>query len=164
MNVRGVEAVLWCVAMLAGVGAVAVSVRARPKAEHAHQVSPILWGAPEPREFDARVLSEAASAIPAADPFRLERRPAAVAYGTEPSPPNAMTPSLPGRPMLSVSGIIGGPSWEAILDGIPGREGGVLVRAGQVIGELRIRTIRPDTVIVEGSDTTWILTLRRPWR
>jgi hypothetical protein len=61
-----------------------------------------------------------------------------------------------------VTGIFG-PPWQAVVEGIPGREGGVVVREGEVLGELRVRSIKRDTVVVVGFDTTWALAVRRPW-
>jgi hypothetical protein len=60
-------------------------------------------------------------------------------------------------------GIIGGPPWSAILEGIPGREGSVVLRRGDTIAALRVRAVRRDTVVVEGADTTWRLTVKRTW-
>jgi len=61
-----------------------------------------------------------------------------------------------------LSGVFG-PPWQAVLEGIPGKQGSVVVRVGDVFGELRIRSIRRDTVVVQGADTTWKLTVRRTW-
>ena len=109
----------------------------------------------------AAVLTSLASGIVARDPFRLERRPSSVAFGALPAAPTA--PADPSRrPRLILSGIFG-PPWQAVLEGIPGREGSVVARVGDVFGELRIRSIRRDTVVVQGADTTWKLTVRNVW-
>ena len=80
----------------------------------------------------AAVLVGASEAIVARDPFRLERKPSDVAYGpametTAPPPPS------PPRPALAVVGIVGGPPWEALVEGIPGRQSSVLVRRGDTL-------------------------------
>ena len=107
------------------------------------------------------MLTSLASSIVARDPFRLERRPSTVAFGVLPVAPTA--PADPSRrPRLILSGIFG-PPWQAVLEGIPGREGSVVARVGDVFGELRIRSIRRDTVVVQGADTTWKLTVRHVW-
>jgi hypothetical protein len=66
------------------------------------------------------------------------------------------------KPRLVLRGVLGGPPWEAVLEGIPGREGSVVVRTGEVIGGLTIRAIRNNAVFVQGMDTTWTLTMGRP--
>ncbi len=109
------------------------------------------------------VESLAAHAI-ARDAFRVARRPATVAYDplmvAQPEQPP------PPRPALSLLGVVwdGGGDPTALLEGLPGIDGSRAVRRGEHIGDLRIRTIAPDHVIVLGPDTTWILTVREPWR
>ncbi len=102
-----------------------------------------------------------ASRIVAHDPFRLERKPAAVAFGSIPLVSTASAAVGP-RPTLVLSGVFG-PPWQAVLEGIPERQGSVVVRVGDVFGALRIRSIRPDTIVVQSADTTWKLTVRRVW-
>lgn len=109
----------------------------------------------------ASALAVLAASIAARDPFRLDRRPPAVAFGAQPIAPTALAdPSR--RPRLLLTGTFG-PPWQAVLEGIPGREGSVVARVGDVFGELRVRSIRRDTVVVQGADTTWKLTVRRVW-
>jgi hypothetical protein len=111
-------------------------------------------------------LVAAADRVVERDPFRLERRPSAVAYAPviDGALPQAPTPP---KPTLVVTGIVGGPPWEALVDGIPGRQGSVLVRRGDVFGDstvrLSVKRIGADTVVVVGMDTTWKLTVRRAW-
>lgn len=95
------------------------------------------------------------------DLFRASRAPSPVAFG---SATGSATPSTPrALPLsLSVTGIIG-PPWEAVVEGMPGKETGVVVRPGDRYGELRVRTVRRDTVVIQGADTTWRLTVRRAW-
>ena len=108
-------------------------------------------------------LAVRAERIAASDPFRLVRHPSPVAYHPElegaPPPP----PALP-KPALTLAGILGGPPWQAILEGIPGRDGPLVVRAGDRVGELTVRSVRRDTVVIAGLDTVWKLTVRRTWR
>jgi hypothetical protein len=108
-------------------------------------------------------LVAASEALVARDPFRLERKPSDVAYSPalEGAPP---PPPRPPRPALALAGIVGGPPWEALLEGIPGREGSTLVRRGDTLGGLRVRSITKDTVRIIGMDTTWTLTVRRAWQ
>jgi hypothetical protein len=108
-------------------------------------------------------LVAASEALVTRDPFRLERKPSGVAYtpAAEGAPPPVAPPA---RPALAVVGIVGGPPWEALLDGVPGRQGSALVRRGDTLSGLRIRSITKDTVKVTGMDTTWILSVRRAWQ
>lgn len=96
------------------------------------------------------------------DPFRLERRPSAASYRLVEEPLVPQQP-IPPKPALSVTGIVGGPPWEALVEGIPGRQGSVLVRRGDTLGGLRVRALGRDTVTITGMDTTWNLTVRRAW-
>jgi len=98
------------------------------------------------------------------DPFRLDRKPAEVRYnpwepvtGTTPAP-------KPAKPALTLAGLLGGPPWNALVEGIPGREGGVLVQLGDSANGVRFVALRGDTVVLAGFDTTWSLTARRAWR
>ncbi len=109
-------------------------------------------------------LREAASALVAKDPFRFDRHPASVPFRTDLQGAAPPPPPKPPRPALALSGIVGGPPWEALVDGIPGRDGAVLVRKGDVIGELRVRSVGPDSVVIQGADTTWRLGVRKPWQ
>jgi hypothetical protein len=95
------------------------------------------------------------------DPFRLDRRPSNVAYKSE---LEGMPPAPPGppRPALRLTGILGGPPWRAVIEGLPGRESSVVVRGGDIFDKLRIITVTRDMVVVAGMDTTWKLTMRRP--
>jgi hypothetical protein len=104
----------------------------------------------------------AVSALIATDPFRSARHASPVAYSPEieGAPP---PPPRPPRPGLAVSGIIGGPPWSAVLEGVPGRESGAVVRAGDTLGGLCVRAVRRDTVVITGMDTTWRLIVRRAW-
>jgi hypothetical protein len=109
-------------------------------------------------------LAAAADAITAIDPFRLEHRPSTVAYrpeleGTPPTP----RPPAPPKPTLALAGLVGGPPWAALLDGVPGRDESVLVHAGEVLGGLQVRRVSAAGVTISGMDTTWHLTLKHPW-
>lgn len=100
----------------------------------------------------------------ARDAFRVARRPAEVAY----DPQTVAQPEQPAppRPAPSLLGIVwdGGRDPTALLEGLPGVEGARAVRRGEHVGDLRVRTIARDHVIVLAPDTTWILTVREPWR
>lgn len=108
-------------------------------------------------------LENAVSVIEAGNLFRSDRvsatesEPEARApSGQPPVPPNA-------RPQLSLRGLVGGPPWDAIIDGIPGRDGPVVLRSGQPTAGFTLHRVRHDTAIIHSPDTIWKLTLRRTW-
>ncbi len=112
---------------------------------------------------DTAGLGQAAARIRDRDAFRVARRPADVRF----SPWGvASRPELPPRirPALALTGIIGGPPWSALVEGIPGRESGVLLIVGEESNGIRLTAVRGDTALLAGFDTTWALTPRRPWR
>jgi len=114
----------------------------------------------------ADTVREAAARVAEHDPFRIDHRPATVPYrpeleGGAPQPP---PPPKPPKPHLALSGIVGGPPWSAILDSVPGRDGSVLVRKGDTLGGLKVRSVGRDTVIVQGADTVWKLIVKRAWQ
>ena len=100
-----------------------------------------------------------------ADLFRLARHPSAVAYRPEvdPNAPAPPPPPAPPKPQLAVAGIVGGPPWAALLDGVPGHDGSVLVHPGDTLAQLTVRAVRPGQVVITGLDTTWRLALKTPW-
>ena len=109
-----------------------------------------------------REIDDAAVSLVATDPFRAARQPSPIAYqpeleGAPPPPPRA------ARPALSVCGIMGGPPWSAVLEGVPGRDGGAVIHAGDTLGGLSVRAVKHDTVVITGADTTWRLAVRRAW-
>jgi hypothetical protein len=65
--------------------------------------------------------------------------------------------------MLVLAGVIG-PPWQALIEGIPGHPGAVVLRQGQRIEDMRVISITRDRAVVQGADTTWRLTLKRNWQ
>jgi hypothetical protein len=110
-------------------------------------------------------LDAAAISIREHNPFWWERKPKGVRFNPWEEVNMLPTPSAapPSKPVLALVGIVGGPPWTAVIEGIPGREGGVLLRAGEEVGGLRLADVRGDTVRLSGHDTTWTLTPRRAW-
>ena len=159
---RRVEATLWGLTV-AFVAAAGVSVWHSTAAySSAHVESPrAAAGAPVLQPLTERALAQSVSA----DLFRIARHPSPIEYkpeleGIQPPPPAPKPP----EPALVLAGILGGPPWEALLDGIPGHDGSILVHQGDVLGALRIRSVTRDSVIVQGADTTWRLALRSRWQ
>lgn len=139
---------------------VGVALDGRARSHAAPLVSSAQWPADSLVAWSDRVA--------AAPPFRLDRRPA-VQYDDpllHDAPPMLLpAPEPPSRPDLRLQGIVGRAGrWEAVLDGVPGREGGVLVRMGDTLPSgLRVQQVGADTVLVTASDTTWTLVVRRTW-
>ena len=159
MRARVVERIVWGGALLLAL--VAVEGWRRSAVEQVTSLG-VVDRPPLPvTSLDPDTLDAWESAIVDGDLFRLSRAPSPVAFTTaiEGAPP---PPPKPPRPPLAVTGIIG-PPWEAILEGAPGREGAVVVRRGDVLGELQVRSVMRDTVVIQGADTTWRLTVRRAW-
>jgi hypothetical protein len=100
-----------------------------------------------------------------ADLFRLARHPSAIAYrpGVDPNAPAPPPPPAPPKPPLAVAGIVGGPPWAALLDGVPGHDGSVLVHPGDTLAQLTVRAVRPGQVVITGIDTTWRRALKSTW-
>lgn len=101
-----------------------------------------------------------AALLVARDPFRLSRQPAAVTY--DPLRLVQQT-ALPPKPPLVLVGLVAGNEPAAIIEGLPGVDGARVVRAGEIVGSLKVRRIEYDRVVVAGMDTVWTLMLRRPW-
>lgn len=170
MSRRGWERLLWAAAFAVALGG---WLRWRTALPEGPGLAAGVAAAPadDPPPSRGR-LEGAGRSIAAANPFRLDRVPAPLGFsrpGAGPlgmgmmPPPPAYTPPPPPRPPLYVSGIVG-PPWQALLEGVPGREGAVPVSAGTVLGDLRIRSVTRDQVVVVGPDTTWRLPVRKPWQ
>jgi hypothetical protein len=106
--------------------------------------------------------AESVTAIISRDPFRIGRRPVLPAYD-----PLRLAEQLappPPRPTLSLVGIVDGTSPSAIVEGFPGIEGSRVVRVGDAVASLQVKTIGNGRVVITGMDTTWVLKVREPWK
>jgi hypothetical protein len=120
------------------------------------------------REGRARVSSvptadllRGASARPL---FRADRRPAEARFNADSAAmPEEQAAPAPPRPALALTGIVRGRRPAAVLSGVPGVEGEVVLRPGDSAGGLRLVRIDGDRAVVHGLDTTWRLTVRNPW-
>lgn len=97
------------------------------------------------------------------DAFRITRRPAEASFNPVHTDAALTTGSEP-KPLLSVVGIISGSMPTAIIEGFPGTDGPRVVRVGDTIAGLRVRSIEALAVRVSGMDTTWLLKVKEPWR
>jgi hypothetical protein len=116
---------------------------------------------PKMAEFDSDSLDSATSQTITHDPFRVDRKPAMVAFSIVPSGIGA--PPVPAAPIVRIvlHGTIGGPPWRAIISGIPGRDGTIVVSAGDTLGTVTIRRVNKDGVTVSVRDSTWTINLAR---
>jgi len=162
MNRRVLERSLWLGATCLAIGAGIRGSRAARVSEAA--ADPVPPGSVARSSFPPESLGAWAQSAIAADPFRLERRPSAVRFDPtrpaveeEPAPP-------PPPPALTLLGTVGGPPWQALLSGIPGKSGTVVAQAGDLLGGVTVQAVSRDSAVVSWADTTWTLVVRRPWK
>ena len=160
MNARRAERWMW---LVAGVLLSTAAVRWRAATRTLVQVEgPIAEGTDTLTEVDAARIAEEVERTVSNDVFRASRRPSPTVFTPT---VNELAPTVavrPPRPALAVTGIIG-PPWAAVLEGVPGREGSLIVYAGDSLGALKVRQVRRDSVVIHGPDTTWRLGVRRAW-
>ena len=158
MTPRRIEQLLWImtivIAMIAAVGGIVrrdqspVAVPVIPEAQPAAKTI-----------ASAKSANDRVRAILAGDVFRRERSaPDSAVSAPRPTTPQ---PTAPPRPRLVLRGLVGGPPWNAILEGVPGHDGSYVVRTGDSVAGLKIRSVRRDGATIRGMDTTWILKLGR---
>jgi hypothetical protein len=107
-------------------------------------------------------LDAAADLTVTNDPFRLSNRPAEVSY--DPQSDGLTVPVAPlasPRPLLVLKGIVGGPPWQAIIDGLPGQPAATVAQQGSVFDKLVVRSVSRDSVVIQGPDTSWTLGFRK---
>ena len=115
--------------------------------------------ATRPRPSDS-ALADAEDATVSNDPFRLANAPASVRFDPAVEGESA-SPAVPVvRPTLVLKAIIGGPPWQAVIDGIPGQPPGTIAGPGARFDKLVVRSVTRDTVVVQGPDTTWSLAFK----
>jgi len=156
MNSWILDRLLWAVS----VGAIAVTVGQIVVRQESSPVSQrSLPAIRAVLTYNPRELLEAADSVASIDPFRLDRHPSHPTL----SPPTIATPSTNASQQfrMALTGISGGPPWHAIISGIAGHEVGAVIKAGDTLGGIKVRTIRRDTVILQTGDSTLTLTLKR---
>ena len=96
------------------------------------------------------------------NPFRLSNTPSSLRYDPAADGVAAVgAPAIPPpRPVLVLKAIVGGPPWQAVIDGIPGQPAGTLAQQGNRFDKLTIRLVTRDSVVVQGTDTAWVLSFR----
>lgn len=150
------ERVLWAIALSAGVMTTGQMLLSSKPSLLSATRPPSMTGV---MMYDPAQLRQAADTVAATDLFRLDRHPSRSTLG----PPAIALPSAGiASPLhLELSGISGGPPWRAIVSGIPGHDGGMVVKAGDSLGGIRVRTIRRDTMIVQMNDSTMTFILKK---
>ena len=160
MSTRRTEVAIWAVtAALAFIAA--LGWRSAPEGRPVEAIA-VPPAALEPRLLDGDSLDWEAAHVVEHDPFRLERRPSDVPYMPGVESAQSLPPEPPA-PTLVLTGIMGGPPWQGIIEGFPGVRGSTVVRQGQLVGDLRIVRVTGEIVVVESADTAWTLRVRRTW-
>jgi hypothetical protein len=154
------EAIALAAAAFSVLGAAARIVQSR-ESSSAHEAGMVGGSTSVPTVSDDS-LGEAAANTAANDPFRLANHPSTVRYDVRvESGLGAIGGAIaaPMRPTLALRAIVGGPPWQAIVDGIPDQPPGTIVRSGATFGKLAVRSVGRDTVVIQAPDTVWKLTL-----
>jgi hypothetical protein len=164
MTVRSAERGLWVGAMLALVTGIVQAQLGARRALTAGRPTllPAITAAPARATADS--LESAVEVIANLNLFRPERTSAEEHTSAQPTMATAMPQPPSAKPRLVLRGVLGGPPWDAIIEGIPGREGSAVLRAGQSLGGVTVRAVRQDTAWARGFDTTWTLILGRSWQ
>jgi hypothetical protein len=157
----------WVLAVLVIAASVAAWSTAVPTVVSVNTTSTRIAGIEDPAPaVDSNDLATSAQTMLSQDPFRFDHEQTAVRFNPAGmvNQAGAIPPPAPARPALRLVGIIGGPPWTALVEGVPGREGGVLIRLGEETGGLRLALMRGDTAVLTGFDTTWVLRAGPTWR
>lgn len=114
---------------------------------------------PHPQPTDS-ALEEAEDVTSTNDPFRLSNEPASVRFDPASEGPSAVAAAPAVRPTLVLKAIIGGPPWQAVIDGFPGQPTGTIAGPGARFDKLLVRSVSRDSVVVQGPDTAWVLSFK----
>ncbi len=148
-----------------GVGAVPVTVLAfRPESQSpGGSASVPLLHFPVPGDSSGSTSRAARrAAVLTHDPFRRSRTAPTQSYDAAKlilTQQQAAAPP-PLKPALSLTGIMWGTRPEALLEGIPGQEGARLLRPGDTVGGIRLRSLSRTHAVLAGFDTVWSLVIR----
>jgi len=160
MNRRRLELLLWCAAAAFALLAWRRVEGALPRVQAAAvEMAP---ARSLPSRPTAATVAAAAGAARRGNPFRLDRAPAPVPFTAAPiagMPVPSLPPPAPPHAPLVLAGVVG-PPWKALIEGIPGRSGAVMVRAGDRVEDLRVVSVTRQRAVIRGTDTTWTLTLK----
>jgi len=144
---------LGAVALVRALAAPVAQVSIAPPQAASAAVATRTGAAPQPDSLAAGVRALA--------PFRWQRRPADVPYGTQ--APVVTGPPAPPKPRLRLVGIVSGLAPLALIEGLPGTTRAVVLGAGDTMAGFTVTAIRGAEVEVAGADTLWILSVEEPW-
>ena len=139
---------IWAVSRYAGVGSDLWSVRKRRELPAVVQLR-------DPPNADS--LGNAAERATRLNPFRPDRSFADSSAAAPGVPAPNMAPNAGAQ--LSVRGILGGPPWIVVLQGLPGAPNAVVLRSGDTIAGFSLMRVRRDTVWLRGPQSQHTLTL-----
>lgn len=159
MRAHTIERALWASASAALVTAFAFIGAGGVRGKTPLPITPAAPRVTLPPFVDADTLEAAVGVIAAENLFRAERSSADTERAAATPVPGQ--PMVAGKPKLILRGVLGGPPWDALIDGVPGHDGALVVRVGQTVAGFTVRAVRRDTVFIRGFDTTWALTLGR---
>jgi len=124
----------------------------------------VIWPPPAIAALvDSDSIAALADRIVQSDPFRTARQPSDIAYDPTRRADTPAAPAATTIPTMTVSGIIGGPPWTALVSGVPGRDGTASVHAGDTIAGTTVISVARTSVLFRAADTSWRLTLHSPW-
>jgi hypothetical protein len=153
---RAALTLLWTLAIATGFAAVSAW-----KSAAAPAPVPTSWGttsgSPAPTGTTPN-LTVAVARLQERNPFRFDRRPAAVRYDPWQPPTAIATAQVASRTIPVITGILGGPPWLAVVEGLPGQESAVVLGIGERSSGHTVRAIRGDTVVIATEDTVFRLT------
>lgn len=158
MTTRRIEQLLWIVSVVVALTGTASAIVMQRPPRSTEPAMP-LGREPSNQTAAAKAADDQLRAILAGDVFRRERAApdSTIQTATQATP----RPPTPPKPRLMLRGLVGGPPWNAIIEGIPGHDGSYVVRAGDSVSGLRIRSVNRDGTTIRGMDTTWTLKLGR---
>jgi hypothetical protein len=117
-----------------------------------------------PSTDDSLALAE--DMVVSNDPFRLANHASTVRYDPssdhEAAGVGGAGATIPApHPVLVLKAIAGGPPWQAVIDGIPGQSPGTVAQPGMRFDKLTVRVVTRDSVVIQGTDTIWVLSFRK---
>lgn len=118
--------------------------------------------APPPGRPTASYPADSLAVVAVArDLFRVTRRAAEFAYDPVRLAQVVAAPPAP-KPVLTLVGLVMGTEPTAVVVGFPGVEGPRVLRVGDQVARITVKTISRQEVRLEGMDTTWVLRVRDP--
>lgn len=108
-----------------------------------------------PERISRDSVTLAAEVVTAGNLFRPDRR-----AGDPSVMPLSDDAPVTNKPQLTLRGLVGGPPWDVLVEGLPGREGTTVLRLGQEVSGVTAVSIRGGTATLRGYDTLWTLTFR----